>query len=156
MKSYTHTIESDKIKKGSYLLINGNPCKILTCFFQKTGRHGTKKAYLCGVDIFTGDTYETIQLAKTTQYVPVVEKKNYKFESLYSEEEWHYVKVSNNEGEIVEFMVKNDKIVEILMTGCESNMEFYVNTICGMGIEEVTSVETRLISQESQQIQPNE
>ena len=46
------------IKKGMYILIKDNPCKVVEVTTSKTGKHGHAKAHITAIDIFTGKKYE--------------------------------------------------------------------------------------------------
>merc|ERR1712083_783851 len=46
------------LKKGSFMIIKGFPCKIQEVTTSKTGKHGHAKAAITGTDIFTGKKYE--------------------------------------------------------------------------------------------------
>ena len=46
-------IDAGQLKSGSYALLNGSPCKIMQIKFAKTGKHGSAKAIITGVDVLT-------------------------------------------------------------------------------------------------------
>ena len=46
------------IKKGSYMVFQGRPCKVVDYSTSKTGKHGHARASITGIDIFTGRKYE--------------------------------------------------------------------------------------------------
>ena len=48
-------IEAIQIKKGTYIIINGRPCKIVQVDIAKTGKHGHMKVSCVGIDLLTGN-----------------------------------------------------------------------------------------------------
>merc|ERR1712093_792059 len=56
--SKTFPTSAGSIKKGSYMIIKGFPCKVQEVSASKTGKHGHAKASIVGTDIFTGKKYE--------------------------------------------------------------------------------------------------
>ena len=56
--SYTYPMAVGSIKKGSYMVFQGRPCKVVDYSTSKTGKHGHAKASITGIDIFTGKKYE--------------------------------------------------------------------------------------------------
>jgi translation initiation factor 5A len=54
------------LKEGRYVLIDDEPCKIVSIDTSKPGKHGSAKANIVAIDIFTG--------AKRTLQAPVSEK----------------------------------------------------------------------------------
>jgi len=52
--SATIPMEAGQIKKGGYMMIKEQPCKILSISVSKTGKHGHAKCNFLAVNIFTG------------------------------------------------------------------------------------------------------
>lgn len=51
-------VQAGSLKKGSLVMIKGHPCKVVSFSTAKTGKHGSAKAMVTGVDIFTSNKYE--------------------------------------------------------------------------------------------------
>jgi translation initiation factor 5A len=51
--SYTYATLGD-LKKGSYIVIDGEPCKIVDYSTAKTGKHGSAKAHVVAIGLFSG------------------------------------------------------------------------------------------------------
>ncbi|KAM7540219.1 hypothetical protein Aperf_G00000024582 [Anoplocephala perfoliata] len=62
------------IKKNSFVIIKGRPCKIVETSSSKTGKHGAAKVNYVGIDIFTGKKLEECRPSSFTVYSPVIEK----------------------------------------------------------------------------------
>lgn len=43
-----------EMKEGSYIVIDGEPCRVVEVTKAKTGKHGSAKANIIAVSIFTG------------------------------------------------------------------------------------------------------
>merc|ERR1712183_1039858 len=56
--SLTFPFAAGSIRKGSYMLIKGNPCKVAEVSTCKTGKHGHAKCNITGIDIFSNKKYE--------------------------------------------------------------------------------------------------
>merc|ERR1711935_1154428 len=66
-----------EIRKGSYLMIKGHPCKCSEVSTSKTGKHGHAKAHIVALDIFTGKKYEDLCPASHNLDVPFVKRQEY-------------------------------------------------------------------------------
>lgn len=63
------------IKKGGYCMLKGNPCKVTEYSTAKPGKHGSAKATIVGIDIFTNKKYEDTAPTGATGSVPNVVKE---------------------------------------------------------------------------------
>lgn len=67
--------EAGKLKPGSYVVIDGEPCRVTSMVKSKPGKHGSTKARVEAVGIFDGKKREMLKPASTTVEVPMIEKK---------------------------------------------------------------------------------
>ena len=58
-------------------MLKGHPCKVTDYSTAKPGKHGSAKANIIGVDIFTGKKYEDAYPTSHTVHVPIVNKTEY-------------------------------------------------------------------------------
>ena len=67
----------NKIRKGYVICVNNRPCKILSISTSKPGKHGSAKANMDTVDIFTNK--KIVYSCGTTDniHVPIVKKVDY-------------------------------------------------------------------------------
>ncbi|MEM0340368.1 MAG: translation initiation factor IF-5A [Acidilobaceae archaeon] len=63
------------LKKGSFIVIDGEPCKIVDMSTAKTGKHGSAKAHVVAIGVFTGQKRTLIAPVDTRVQVPVIEKR---------------------------------------------------------------------------------
>jgi len=75
--SDTYPQQAGEIRKGSYLMIKGHPCKCAEVSTSKTGKHGHAKAHIVALDIFTGKKYEDLCPTSHNLSVPVVKNQEY-------------------------------------------------------------------------------
>merc|ERR1739841_28011 len=75
--SHTYPQQAGEIRKGSYLMIKGHPCKCAEVSTSKTGKHGHAKAHIVALDIFTGKKYEDLCPTSHNVSVPFVKREEY-------------------------------------------------------------------------------
>merc|ERR1712118_589379 len=69
--------QAGEIRKGSYAMLKGFPCKVVDYSTSKTGKHGHAKAHIIGIDIFTGKKHEDLCPTSHNMSVPKVTKKKF-------------------------------------------------------------------------------
>jgi len=63
------------LKEGSWVIIDGEPCQVLEVAHSKTGKHGSGKARLVTMSLFT-DVKKTLMAPTDTNVeVPIIEKR---------------------------------------------------------------------------------
>jgi len=75
--SATYPQQAGEIRKGSYLMIKGRPCKCIEVSTSKTGKHGHAKAHIVALDIFTGKKLEDLCPTSHNLDVPFVKRTEY-------------------------------------------------------------------------------
>ena len=75
--SHTYPMEGGQIRKGGYIMIKGNPCKVSDVSTSKTGKHGHAKCHFVAIDIFTGKKMEDLVPSSHTTMVPFVKKEEF-------------------------------------------------------------------------------
>lgn len=64
------------LRKGGYVLIDELICKIVEIEKSKPGKHGSMKARITGVDIFTGQKRQLLKGVSVSVEVPVIDKSD--------------------------------------------------------------------------------
>jgi translation initiation factor 5A len=64
-----------ELKKGSYIVIDGEPCRIVEITKAKTGKHGSAKAHVVAIGIFSGQKKTLVAPVDTRVQVPIIEKR---------------------------------------------------------------------------------
>lgn len=67
--------ELGSLKVGSYIIIDGEPCRIVEMSKAKTGKHGSAKAHVVAVGLFTGSKKTLVAPVDQRVEVPIVEKR---------------------------------------------------------------------------------
>ncbi|MEM1686226.1 MAG: translation initiation factor IF-5A [Acidilobaceae archaeon] len=72
--SYSYATLGD-LRKGSYIIIDGEPCRIVEYSTAKTGKHGSAKAHIIAISLLTGQKKTLVAPVDTRVQVPVIEKR---------------------------------------------------------------------------------
>jgi translation initiation factor 5A precursor (eIF-5A) len=72
--SYTYATLGD-LKKGSYIVIDGEPCRIVDYSTAKTGKHGSAKAHVVAIGVFSGQKKTLVAPVDTRVQIPIIEKR---------------------------------------------------------------------------------
>ncbi len=64
------------LKPGRYVIIDGEPCKVLSITTSVAGKHGAAKARLEAIGIFDGKRRSIVKPADEEVEVPIIEKRN--------------------------------------------------------------------------------
>jgi translation initiation factor 5A len=64
-----------ELKKGSYIVIDGEPCRIVEITKAKTGKHGSAKAHVVAIGIFSGQKKTLVAPVDTRVQIPIIEKR---------------------------------------------------------------------------------
>ena len=64
-----------ELKPGKYVIIDGMPCKVVDVQKSKPGKHGSAKARVTAIGIFTGQKKILMKPVTTNCEIPIVRKK---------------------------------------------------------------------------------
>lgn len=64
------------LKEGRYVVIDEEPCVIMSITTSKPGKHGAAKARIEGIGVFDSQKRTAIQPVTAKLYVPVIERKS--------------------------------------------------------------------------------
>ena len=64
------------LKEGKYVVLDEEPCTIVSMTTSKPGKHGAAKARIEGIGVFDSQKRSAIQPVTAKLYVPVIERKN--------------------------------------------------------------------------------
>jgi len=71
-----------RVKRGSLLVIDSRPCKVMNETTSKTGKHGHAKKIITAVDIFNEKKYVTTYSTADTLDAPIVKTVEYQLLSV--------------------------------------------------------------------------
>ena len=78
--------EIRELKEGRYVNVDDEPCKIIKITTSKPGKHGSAKANVDAVSIFTGAKKSIVGPVSTKVQVPVIDKRTGQILTLSDEE----------------------------------------------------------------------
>ena len=63
------------IKVGSYVMVEGEPCRIVDYTKSKPGKHGSAKARIVAIGIFDGQKRQFVKPVDNNAEVPIIDKR---------------------------------------------------------------------------------
>ncbi|UZE92563.1 MAG: translation initiation factor IF-5A [Methanosarcinales archaeon] len=67
--------EVKALKEGRYVVIDGEPCTIVSIATSKPGKHGSAKARIDTIGVFDGQKRSIVQPVSAKIYVPILKRK---------------------------------------------------------------------------------
>ena len=68
--------ELGSVKEGSYIIIDGEPCKVVSREHFKPGKHGSAKVRLVAISVFTGSKKSYVSPAESRVDIPMIDKRS--------------------------------------------------------------------------------
>merc|ERR1712048_1492367 len=138
--SKTFPASAGSMRKGSYMLIKGFPCKVVEVTTSKTGKHGHAKASITGTDIFTGKKYEDSVPTSHNVDCPNVTKTEFTLISIDDE----YVTLMDADGEMredlkVPTLDDYEEVVEKMQAALAADKEMLITVLAAMESEMIIS-----------------
>lgn len=72
----TKVVEVKELKVGKFVMIEGEPCKVMSIQTAKTGKHGSAKARVEGIGILNNQKRSFVSPAESKIEVPIMERKS--------------------------------------------------------------------------------
>jgi translation initiation factor eIF-5A len=107
--------EIRELKIGRYVNVDESPCKITSISTSKPGKHGSAKANIEAVDIFTGSKKSINAPVSTKVQVPMIDKRKGQILSIQGDE----VQIMDLETFETFSMAINDDHESVLADGAE-------------------------------------
>ncbi len=63
------------LKEGKYVIMDDEPCTIMSITTSKPGKHGAAKARLEGIGVFDSQKRTAVQPVTAKIYVPIIERR---------------------------------------------------------------------------------
>ena len=132
----TYPVQCSALRKNGFVLIKGRPCKIVDMSTSKTGKHGSAKVNMVGIDIFTGKKYEEICPSTHNMDVPVVGRAEY---SLIDIDDG-YLSLMTSAGDTKDDVkLGDDEVCQKLQAEFNDGKELLVTIVKSMGEEAVST-----------------
>jgi len=68
-------VEARTLKKGNYVVVEGEPCKIVDLSSSKPGKHGAAKIRIIATSIFDGKKMQLLTSGDRKADIPLIEKR---------------------------------------------------------------------------------
>lgn len=134
--SDVYPCEAGQLKKGDYVCIKGRPTKIVDTSTSKTGKHGSAKCHIVGVDIFTGKKSEENCPSTHTIMCPRVAKDEYQVADVND----GMVTCLDDAGAELEFNLPTGELGEGIAKRFDNGDNLIVTVVSAMGERHILSV----------------
>ncbi len=72
------------VKEGSYIILDGEPCRVVSREHFKPGKHGSAKVRLVAISITTGSKKSYVSPAESRVDIPLIDKRSGQITSVTS------------------------------------------------------------------------
>lgn len=72
----SHPTDLGAVKEGSYVILDGEPCRVVQSDKSKPGKHGAAKIRLMAVSVFTGSKHAYVGPSASRIEVPNIDKRS--------------------------------------------------------------------------------
>jgi translation initiation factor 5A len=69
-------MELGSLKVGSYVIIDNEPCRIVSYDHSKPGKHGSAKARISAMGVFDGSKHSMVSPVSANVEVPIIDKRS--------------------------------------------------------------------------------
>lgn len=67
--------ELGDLREGNYIVIDGEPCRVVDVSKAKTGKHGSAKVHLVAIGLFTGSRKTVTGPSDQRVEIPIIDKR---------------------------------------------------------------------------------
>ena len=135
----TYPSEAGQIKKGSYLMMHGRPCKVAKISIVKTGKHGHAKATFVGLDIFTNKRLEHACSTSHAVEVPNVFREEY---MLVNVDESGALSLLSDDAELksdLDLPKQDEALAASIRAGFEDDKQLLITVLSACGTEQIVA-----------------
>jgi translation initiation factor 5A len=69
-------VDVGSLREGGYIIVDGEPCRIIEITKSKPGKHGSAKARIVAIGVFDGVKRSIVKPVDATADVPIIEKRS--------------------------------------------------------------------------------
>lgn len=133
--SLTIPSQVGSLKKNGYCIIKDHPCRIVDMSVAKVGKHGSAKAKMTGIDVFTGNKYEEIHPTSHNVDVPVIRREDWTLVDIARD---GFASLMNDNGECKEdIKIPDDEEGAKIREMFENGVTVSVTVLKAMGQEKI-------------------
>jgi len=144
LTSITFPSKASDAKVGSYICIEGRPCKIVNLKIFKPGKYGHNKTVITGVDIFTQRIIETYYKNETVIQIPSIVRKEYSVISIDNNDICCLLDVEtkemNNDIKISYDTEDDCELSKKMKSFIKDGIRFNVFVLCSLNIEKIVGL----------------
>lgn len=133
--SKTIPMQCSALRKNGYVLLKGQPCKIMEMSTSKTGKHGHAKVHLVGLHVFTNKKYEDICPSTHNMEVPVIKRNDYQLVDISSDKFLTTMDDAGSQREDIKLC--EGELGTTIETKFEEGADMMVTVMTAMGEEQV-------------------
>jgi translation initiation factor 5A len=74
-ESMTKPVDVGELRVGGYMIIEGEPCRIMDITKSKPGKHGSAKARIVAIGVFDGQKRQFVKPVDSGAEVPIIDKR---------------------------------------------------------------------------------
>jgi translation initiation factor 5A len=132
------TVSKDELKVGTHIILKNFPCRIIELDFVKTGKHGSSKAIVVGLDIFTSKKYEGSFAGGKSVFSFKPEKTQYQLNDI--DEDSNSVSLMDDKGSIKEDLnlPDNETLKDKLVSSFNSDESILVTVLSAVGKQQIS------------------
>ncbi|CUG06258.1 eukaryotic translation initiation factor 5A, putative [Bodo saltans] len=138
----TYPIQAGALKKGGFIAINGNACKVIDLSVSKTGKHGHAKVSITAVGIFDGRKMEDQAPSTHNVSAPFVKTEAYSVLDIDNDGQLTLMDGDGAERTGIPLPTYPEKLAAEIKEAFESGKEIQVVVTSAMGIEQVTGTKS--------------
>jgi translation initiation factor 5A len=71
----TKPMDVGELRVNGYMMIDGEPCRIVDITKSKPGKHGSAKARIVAIGVFDGQKRQFVKPVDATAEVPIIDKR---------------------------------------------------------------------------------
>ena len=133
--SLTIPSQVGSLKKNGYVVIKEHPCRIVDMSVAKVGKHGSAKAKITGIDVFSGNKYEEIHPTSHNVDVPVIKREDWMLVDIARD---GFASLMNDNGDTKEDLkAPDDEIGEKMRNLLDSGATVSCTVLKAMGMEKI-------------------
>jgi translation initiation factor 5A len=134
----TFPLEAGQIKKGGYIMIKDQPCKVTNVAVSKTGKHGHAKCNFEALHIFNGKKYTEISSSTHTLPVPNIFRAEYSLLDIGEDGELSLMTDSGDTKDDLN-MPEDEQLKKQIQTQFDDGKQLLVSVLSACGVDQVMS-----------------
>merc|ERR1719487_1096517 len=133
----TYPKAAGSVRKGDYIMIKGDPCKVISLTTSKTGKHGNAKANITALNIWNGNKREDIVPTSHNCTCPFVTRKTYLLMDISDDDYLSLFDEETSETREDIALPANEELKSEIQSGHEEGKQLLLTVMSACGHEQV-------------------